>query len=231
MRIAADQVHPAAGETATPDHLIEVAGRLFAEHGRDAVTGKQICLAAGVNAAAINYHFGGMEGLFSEVLAVAHARFVREVALLDAAPEATSWRERMTSLIRVAARAAFNHEAETWAVRLIGREFTVPSIEGAGTVDSLIEGRHQHLRWLVRDATGLPEGHPDIDLCCLAMAAPMQILMVADRALLKRIYPGIDLAPERLGIFVDRITRFVSGGLQAVAEVDEAKPSQGRKAP
>src|SRR5262249_44897535 len=67
--------HP-KGETAvlvaepaseTKSRLLGVAERLFAEQGFDGVSVRQLTAAAGVNLAAVNYHFGSKEGLLSAI--------------------------------------------------------------------------------------------------------------------------------------------------------------------
>jgi AcrR family transcriptional regulator len=40
------------------ERLLSAAGREFAERGYEAATVRDICLAAGVNLAAVNYYFG-----------------------------------------------------------------------------------------------------------------------------------------------------------------------------
>ncbi len=52
----------------TKKKIINCAGRLFAEKGYDAVTGKEICERADVNGAALNYYFGGRKKLYLAVL-------------------------------------------------------------------------------------------------------------------------------------------------------------------
>lgn len=47
----------------TQERILDAAERLFAEHGIDAVSTRNITDAAGVNAASIHYHFGTMHGL------------------------------------------------------------------------------------------------------------------------------------------------------------------------
>ena len=51
-----------------------LTGAVFAECGFDGATAKAIALRAGANAAAVNYHFGGIAPLYEEVLAEAHRR-------------------------------------------------------------------------------------------------------------------------------------------------------------
>lgn len=50
------------------ERLVFHAACLFAEHGFDAVTTREICHAAGTNPGAIHYHFGDKDGLYHEVL-------------------------------------------------------------------------------------------------------------------------------------------------------------------
>src|SRR5262245_50873942 len=72
----------------TRQRLLEAAGPVFAQYGFDRATGKEICERAGANIAAINYHFGGMQSLYAEVVAEAHNRFVT-LADLSAAVQQT----------------------------------------------------------------------------------------------------------------------------------------------
>src|ERR1700679_1016390 len=60
----------------TRERLLEVAGQVFAEKGFDRTTGKEICELAGINTAAVNYYYGGIEGLYAAVVQEANSRFV-----------------------------------------------------------------------------------------------------------------------------------------------------------
>jgi len=52
--------------------ILDAAGPIFAEKGFDGATVREICHAAGVNLAAVNYYFGGKEELYREALRHAH---------------------------------------------------------------------------------------------------------------------------------------------------------------
>lgn len=54
--------------------LLEAAERLFAEHGFEAVSIRQLALEAGTNVAMVSYYFGSKEGLFQELLALKFPR-------------------------------------------------------------------------------------------------------------------------------------------------------------
>ena len=46
------------------DHILDVAERVFAEHGYDGASTRMISGEAGVNMAMLNYYFGSKEGVF-----------------------------------------------------------------------------------------------------------------------------------------------------------------------
>jgi AcrR family transcriptional regulator len=52
----------------TKTRILDAAESLFTEHGFEATTLRQLTTAAGVNLAAVNYHFGTKEELFQAVL-------------------------------------------------------------------------------------------------------------------------------------------------------------------
>jgi AcrR family transcriptional regulator len=68
----------------TKQKILDTAERLFAEQGYDATSLRQIIAKAGVNLAAVHYHFGSKEELLDE-LVVRRAGPVNEarIALLD----------------------------------------------------------------------------------------------------------------------------------------------------
>src|SRR5215470_418761 len=52
----------------TKTRILDAAEALFTEHGFEATSLRQLTTAAGVNLAAVNYHFGSKEELFQAVL-------------------------------------------------------------------------------------------------------------------------------------------------------------------
>ncbi len=73
-------------ETSTRDRLFNTAASLFAKAGYQDTSTREIAEAAGVNIAAINYHFGGKENLYKEVVrAKVRARSAERIAILHAA--------------------------------------------------------------------------------------------------------------------------------------------------
>ena len=70
---------------ATRERILAAAERLFFDHGYDGTSSRMITAAARVNLAAVNYHFGGKEGLFQAMLAGRlDALHEERIALLEA---------------------------------------------------------------------------------------------------------------------------------------------------
>jgi AcrR family transcriptional regulator len=119
---------------ATRERLLAAAEALFLAHGYDGTSARMVTAAARANLAAINYHFGGKEGLFQAMLARRlddlHAE---RLALLDAyeriaAAGALSCERILAALFVPALRLA--REPKRGGkdfLRLLGRAYVDPS--------------------------------------------------------------------------------------------------------
>ncbi len=67
-RPARKSVAPDVASADTKTRILDAAELLFMEHGFEATSLRQLTSAAGVNLAAVNYHFGSKEELFQAVL-------------------------------------------------------------------------------------------------------------------------------------------------------------------
>ena len=119
---------------ATRERLLKAAERLFLAYGYDGTSARMITAEARANLAAINYHFGGKEGLFQAMLARRlddlHAE---RLALLDADERVAAGRaltcERILAALFVPALRLAREPRRGGKdfLRLLGRAYVDPS--------------------------------------------------------------------------------------------------------
>lgn len=122
----------------TRERIVETAGRLFAERGRQATTVRDIVREAGVNQAAINYHFRDKDNLYFEVLEHGvRAAFKRFPADGGVGPEANP-DQRLRGVIEACLGRGLSADRNSWHGRLMVREMEDPSPDFLRLVDSII---------------------------------------------------------------------------------------------
>jgi AcrR family transcriptional regulator len=201
----------------TRAQLLEAAGVVFAQKGFDRATAKEIAAKARANAAAINYHFGGVEPLYEEVLVEAHHRLInlqqlRAIVTEDFAPEG-----KLRHLISLIVGVFTGSVADTWAVRVISREFLAPSPHIEMLRRKEFEPKKTLVFGLIAELSNLPVEHPAITRCFLNIVAPCAMLLLADRGFIRRALPSIDDDAQSL---VQHLVRFALGGIAAIVEAE-----------
>ena len=128
----------------TKDRLLDAAEQLFAEKGFDGASIRDLAAAAGVNVAAVNYHFQGKDNLYREVI---KRRFVdQRDASLAALASLLEKTDGQPALDRVIATMVGQHVAGALAapgqptfMALMGREMNADrSIENTTFFKQLI---------------------------------------------------------------------------------------------
>ena len=127
------QVAPRLSPADTKTRILDAAESLFIVGGYDAMSMRQITSAAGVNLAAVNYHFGSKDALIQAVLARRlDALDVQRVAMLDACEAALGDRltcEHVLVALFLPAVRIFRSDAPMADrfLHFIGRAYTDPS--------------------------------------------------------------------------------------------------------
>jgi TetR/AcrR family transcriptional regulator, regulator of cefoperazone and chloramphenicol sensitivity len=206
---------PKAGQRAR-EHLVEAAGRVFAEKGYDRATSKEICERAGMNRASVNYHFGGIELLYTETLAHAHRRLVTREALEDIALSEASANWKLHAFIALIVRR-LAPPASSWEMRLLSREFILPSPAREACVDADILPKLAVLRDLIAEVIGAAPDAPVVGRTILTVVAPVLLLAISHRGMLTNILPGVADVSQQINPLIDHLERFILAGLEAVA--------------
>lgn len=122
------------GQKETGERILDAAERLFVEHGYEATSTRMVTSAAGVNLAAVNYHFGSKEALMQAVLRRRLDALNRErLRILDAAEAKAQGAPLKPSVIldgffgTLLRMAAGDDAGGTTFLRLLGRTMNEPS--------------------------------------------------------------------------------------------------------
>lgn len=113
-------------DDSTPQRILLAAGPIFAEKGYRGSTIRDICDAADVNLASINYYFGDKEKLYIETVKVARQMRLEEYPpsrpQMNLTPE-----QQLKEFIRLLLNRLVATQNAPWQVKLLGREFMEPS--------------------------------------------------------------------------------------------------------
>src|ERR1700681_4471231 len=110
----------------TREQLLDVAGRVFADRGYQAATVREICVRAGANVAAVNYHFGDKLGLYSEVLQQS-VRAAQIEAIQNALDKTARPADILRAVIRARLRGVCRGDLPDWHCRLLTHELAQPT--------------------------------------------------------------------------------------------------------
>jgi len=206
---------PSAHGDTTRQHILEVAGQLFAEHGYDATTSKQVCTEAQVNLAGVNYHFGSREGLYTAVLVEAHRRLLSREALTAIADGANDARSKLGQVID---GLVGGMGRDGWHLRVFMRELIAPS----PSLDTLmlveVAPKLAIVKAVLAQAAGLPQDDPRLPPCFLSTFAPCMMLLIANKTVLRRFMADFWQDPAALA---HHLKTFAFAGLDAVARLGQ----------
>ena len=126
------------------ERILSAAGREFAERGYASATVRDICLAAGVNVAAVNYYFGDKQRLYIESVKHAHEQRAGQVPL----PEWTAGtppQQKLRDFVGNLLERMLGFGQPPWQVRLMMREVLHPTDACRELVEDYVRPRFELL--------------------------------------------------------------------------------------
>lgn len=196
---------------ATRLHMLDVAGRVFAERGYADATSKEICARAGTNAAAVNYHFGSRDGLYEAVLLEAHHHLVSLDELMGLATQpidpGLKLRQVMSRVVAMIA-APDAH----WGTQVLLREILTPTAAAPALVNQAILPKLKVMTTVIAEIMGLPPTHPAVRRGLFFTVAPCFALLLAPPEMRQHVLPALRLEPMAV---VDELMRHALAGLSA----------------
>ena len=210
------KAEPGAQKLSTREQLLETAGQVFSEKGYDGATGKEICERCGANAAAVVYHFGGMENLYREVLNEARSRLAPSEALAAGVANEADPRKKLEIFIAMLASRMAGPASTTWAARLISREMLSPTPIFDEIRNKEMRGRAAVLRGIVSELMQLPEDHPAVARSCINIMAPFGVLLLVGPQRVEKAFPVLSFGPDAMEELTRHMVEFALGGIAAV---------------
>jgi AcrR family transcriptional regulator len=206
-----------AERRSTREQLLETAGQVFSEKGFAGATGKEICERSGANAAAVVYHFGGMENLYRAVLQEARERLAPSEALAAAVAQETDPKAKLAAFIGLLVQVLSGPVTSTWALRLLSREIVSPTAIFDEMRNKEMRARATILQAIVSELTGLPVDHPSVVRSCINIMAPFGILFLIGPERIERTFPVLSFGPDAVQENTRHMVEFALGGLAAIA--------------
>jgi AcrR family transcriptional regulator len=201
------------GDPIAPDpthaKLLDAAREVFAEWGYYGATVRKICTRAGANVAAVNYHFGGKMGLYTEVLrqlvsAVhsTHRENIRRMLGEHGTPE-----EVLREVIRAMLKTMVGANRPTLHFRLMAHEFAQPTPALSRIIEEETRPNYDRLRELIGQILRLPRDHEKTRLCAHSVIGQV-VHYVHAGPIMARLWPELKMTPEQLEQIADHITEF-----------------------
>ena len=217
----------AAAGDGTEARLLEAAAQVFAEQGFEAAKVRDICARAGVNLAAVNYHFGDKLGLYREMLrqsaCIGGTAEIFDPKLWHADPQA-----KLRSYVHGVLQHMYGEGQPALPVRIMTHELAQPTAALDGVVDQIIRPRYAAACALVGGIIGRPPDDRSTRFCVQSIMGQV-ILYAHGREVLKRLWPELKFTPETLDEIADHIAAFSYAALRSLAR-RAGRPSGKRAA-
>jgi AcrR family transcriptional regulator len=215
----------------TRNQLLDAGLRLFSIHGYESVSTRQLTTESGANIAAINYHFGGKEGLYRAVL---------EQLVTDTEEYFGPGLEKIKSNILAGGddphklvgvikgfvtnmfRIFLQDEFMRWRAPLVMREYANPSENFDILFKGRIEPLHKTVTAIAATVMKKPMDDPECVIRAHAILGQIVVFGIARVVLWKRLdWEGY--TPERVTMIADIATQSVlnSIGLSSAENLQE----------
>ncbi len=181
--------------------LLEEAEKIFAEKGYAKASTREICAAAGLNAAAISYHFGGKEELYRAVLLGPIEAITDQFSGFDG-----PGLDLADALSRILSPFVLGAAADQCAIRLHLREMVEPSPVYAQTISQFIKPQHDTMARLMARHIGLAQPDDDVHrlvFAIIAMAHDYCMSQEFMKIVAPRLLDSPDALPRALARMVD----------------------------
>jgi AcrR family transcriptional regulator len=212
--------------------ILEAAGEIFADSGFRHATVREICRHAGVNLAAICYHFGDKEGLYFEVLRYGHDLSIKKYPMDSAQNKELPPSERLRNFIRLFLFRILDEGKPAWFDKLIAKELMEPTAAFDRLLGEVVRPFYKVLESILEEIIEDPVSEEKILFCCESIVS--QCLRYKVKPVITRMFREDVYSPEGIERIADHITQFSLMGLGHVSakltRLDSKESSPRRRA-
>ena len=198
---------------ATGARVLNAAARLFAERGFAQVTVRDICRKARANVAAVNYHFGGKQGLYTAVMQAAIGVMRSTTEAAREAGEGRTAEERLRAYVTVFVQRITGKGRDTWIHQLMMRELADPTPALDLVAEQVLKPRMTYLCGTIGELVGRPPEDPGVVRCALSVQSQFHAMLWSQG--LPSVAAGMETTPETLDAIAEHITHFSLGGVRS----------------
>jgi AcrR family transcriptional regulator len=202
----------------TRARLIDAASQVFAEHGFQAATVRDICTRAGANVAAVNYHFRDKAGLYLAVLRYSMGSPVGQLGLREPALSAATPEEALSLMIGGMLRRMHNpNTGRACHMRIMMHEMAQPTEALPRVVEEVIGPNYAAMRQILSGLLGKPPDDDSTRLCAHSIIG--QVVHYAHAGpVIGLLWPDLKMTEERMDAIAAHISQF---SLKAIEHLKE----------
>jgi TetR/AcrR family transcriptional regulator, regulator of cefoperazone and chloramphenicol sensitivity len=195
----------------TRQRLVEAAGEVFAKHGFRDTTIREICEKAKANIAAVHYHFGGKEEIYTAVFDFAQSCAVAQVD--EQVPPTTPAEERLRAFVHSVLTRFFDEGRPAWLGKLVAQEMIDPTKALDSLVNEQIRPNSEQLRAIVRELIATEVDDQEVWRCAFSIAAQWLFYFHCGQVV-KRLNPDQAFGPQEIERLAEHITKFSIAALK-----------------
>ncbi len=207
---------PVNGELITRQRLLEAAGEVFARQGFNAATVRDICRRAGANVAAVKYHFGDKQKLYSAAVHYAHD-CAKRFPVDEGLPPNPTPHQRLLGFVRAMLMGVLEPGKPAWHAKLMAREMAEPTAVLQRIADQGVKPRLALLAGIIREVVG-PDVPELVVRRCARSIVGQTLFYYFARPMLVRVFPDERLDASTIDELAEHIATFSVGGLMAMKE-------------
>jgi AcrR family transcriptional regulator len=213
-------------ESGTKARLLQAGRKIFAEHGRENATIRDICNQAGANVAAVNYHYGGKERLYVAILQDYIQRENERHPRDEGITPESSPKERLRAYLRsfLLQTLGDGDPVDDRLGKLVTQEFIEPSQYFGEIFERHCRPTHNLLLDILRQM--LP-GHDELTVSrCASSIIGQCVLFDFAKEAISRMNPELVLQAGNIEGITDFIMEFSLGGIE---KIKAARQESGAK--